>query len=325
MLSVMMVKASKVVKAWSSSIRVIACLEIHELLSVLMLVVLSVLYWLGLREETLADEIIRVIKTAGPITKTITLLMVLFFVVLLLVPHGRIAKHARLLGRVMASFLVMLFSFEAVTHYITARELPLQDMALQYWDSLLFGGKQPAEWLEPINTHHLTLFLSVIYLSWFALTYGSIFFMWWSGRQAVLEYSAATLMTFYIGYLIYIIVPAFGPIFTYSYSTPMTGLTAMMMDRRLFTPVADAFPSLHTGISVIMFILVRKYSKKWFWFYAPVTVLIIISTVYLRIHYAIDVIAGIALSMTTAWLTQTLIERWEILRKRLLNTKLHEA
>jgi membrane-associated phospholipid phosphatase len=321
-LSVMRVKASRVVKARNSSIRLIACLEIHELLSVLMLVILNVLYWLGLRGETLAHEMIRVIETAGPITKTIALLMVLFFV-LLLVPNSRIAKHARLLGRVMASFLVMLFSFEAVIHYIMARRLPLQDMALQYWDSLLFGGKQPAEWLEPINTDHLTLFLSIIYLSWFALTYGSIFIMWWSGRQAILEYSAATLMTFYIGYLIYIIVPAFGPIFTYSYFTPMTGLTAMMKDR--FTPVADAFPSLHTGISVIMFILVHKYSKKWFWFYAPVTVLIIISTVYLRIHYAIDVIAGIALSLSTVWLTRRLITRWEILRERLLNTKLQEA
>ncbi|WP_373230221.1 phosphatase PAP2 family protein [Cohnella sp.] len=300
---------------WKSFMKVIARLEVHEILSLLMLGILTLLYELGLKDENLGDEIIRVAVSAGPITTTIALLMVLFFVVLIFVPHGRIAEHAKLLARVMASFLVMLFSFEAVTHFITAKGLPIKDAALQDWDSFLFGGKQPAEWLEPINNHPLTLFLSVIYLAWFAFTYGTIFLMWWSGRRALLEYTAAALMTFYIGYLIYILIPAFGPIFTYTYSTSMTGLTAMMMDRNIFTPVADAFPSLHTGISVIMFILVRKYSKRWFLLYSPVVVLVIISTIYLRIHYVIDVIAGVALALATAWLCRKLIVRWEKLQE----------
>lgn len=290
-------------------------LEVHEILSITMLGILTLLYGIYLEDETILDEIVRVAYSAGPITTGIALLMVLFFFVLVFVPHGNIAKHAKHLSRVMASFLVMLFSFEAVTHLIGAMELPLRDAELQNWDAYMFGGKQPAEWLEPINNHPLTLFMSGIYLSWFALTYSTIFLMWWSGRRALMEYAASALMTFYIGYLIYIAVPAYGPIFTFEYSTPMTGLTAMMTDRKLFTPVADAFPSLHTGISVVLYILVRKFAPKWFWIFAPIVILILISTVYLRIHYVIDVFAGIALALGAAWCCRKWVGRWEELKK----------
>lgn len=290
-------------------------LEFHEILSLLMLAILSALYRFGLKGETLADEIVRIALTAGPITKSILLLMVLFLCATLFVRNQWIRTQAKLLWRIMASFLVMLFSFEAVVHYIHARGLPLQDEMLQKWDNAIFFGKQPAVWLEPVSYHPLTLFFSAVYLAWFALTYGSIFLMWWYGRKALLEYTTAVLLTFYTGYLIYICVPAIGPIFTYTYSTPLGGLTALMLEKKVFAPAADVFPSLHTGISVAMFLLTWKYGGRWFWFYAPITTAIILSTIYLRIHYGVDVIAGIILAVITTWLSKRILTLWEKLGK----------
>ncbi|MFD0697128.1 phosphatase PAP2 family protein [Paenibacillus sp. GCM10027628] len=296
---------------WRQLKRHIINLEVHEIISIAMLVILSMIYGVGLEDESLIDEIIHIAWTAGPITLSITFLMIVFFVAAICVKKGSFAIQARLLCRVMASFLVMLVSFEAVIHYISARGLPLQDSLLQDWDKVLFFSKQPAEWLELINNTPLTLTLSAAYLSWFAFTYGTIFLMWLYGRKALLEYTTAALTTFYVGYLIYIVVPAIGPIFTFTYSSKLGGLTAMMLDRKVFVPAADAFPSLHTGISIIMLIVVKKYARRWVWLYVPVMISIIAATIYLRIHYGVDVIAGVILSLFIAWICPKLLAIWE--------------
>lgn len=304
---------------WRGLKKLIFFIEFHEIISITMLLALTIIYGVGLEHESLIEEIFHIALTAGPITQSITLLMIIFFVVAIFVKNGRFASHAKLLCRVMASFLVMLFSFEAVIHYISARGLPLLDSALHDWDSAVFFGKQPSVWLEPINNTPLTLWLSVAYLSWFVFTYGSIFLMWWYSRKALLEYTTIALMTFYVGYLIYILVPAIGPLFTYTYSTQLGGLTSMMLDKKVFAPAADAFPSLHTGISIIMLVVVWRYSRKWVWLYAPVMISIIIATIYLRIHYGVDVIAGVFLSLTIAWICPKIIAYWEHQRESLAN------
>jgi len=292
-------------------------LEVHEILSLFMLAFLTALYGFGLEDESFAGEVLRIGKSAGPITMTISLLAVVFFIALFFLPKGgTVAGHAKVLGRVMLSFLVMLIAFEAVTHYIDAKQLPLQDEALQRIDAGLFAGKQPSERMEWLNASLVNYLSSFVYLSWFGFTYATIFLMWRKGRQALMEYSASALLTFYAGYILYIVVPAYGPVFTYDYSTSVDeGLTAMMMDDKLFSPVADAFPSLHTALSVVMFSIVRKYGGRWMWLYAPFMIGIIASTVHLRIHYAIDVIAGIVLAIAMGWICRSLVSRREIARQ----------
>ncbi|MGZ4164870.1 MAG: phosphatase PAP2 family protein, partial [Tumebacillaceae bacterium] len=70
------------------------------------------------------------------------------------------------------------------------------------------------------------------------------------------------------------------------------------------------FPSLHTGISVVMLVNVWRHSRRLVWLYAPLVTMIIFSTVYLRLHYAIDVIAGIALALTTTKVCPYLLDKW---------------
>jgi membrane-associated phospholipid phosphatase len=279
-----------------------------------MLAGLALLYRIGLQHETLLDEIGQVSRHAGPITRTIAVLIVVFLLAGSLLRKRAIASNAFAMFRIMLSFLIMLVSFEAVIHYVEDSGLPLYDTALQSWDRLLFAGKQPAEWLERVNNEPLTLLLSGAYLSWFALTYGTIFLMMLKGKQAVLEYANAVLLTFYIGYAIYILVPAYGPVFTYTFATKMGGLTGMMADRAMFQPAADAFPSLHTGIAIVMAAQIKRHMKRLYGLYAAAAFLIILSTVYLRIHYAVDVIAGIVLALTIAKLCPRMMKWWNSLQ-----------
>ena len=63
----------------------------------------------------------------------------------------------------------------------------------------------------------------------------------------------------------------------------------------------DAFPSGHTAITVLTLYYAFKYNKSYAYILIPITILMVISTVYLRYHYVIDVIAGLLLVVFSIW------------------------
>ena len=59
-----------------------------------------------------------------------------------------------------------------------------------------------------------------------------------------------------------------------------------------------AFPSSHVGISVVCMLLAwRTGSRKLFFTLLPFAMLICLATVYVRAHYAIDVLAGLVVGV----------------------------
>ena len=68
----------------------------------------------------------------------------------------------------------------------------------------------------------------------------------------------------------------------------------------------DAFPSGHTAIAIIVLAMAARYQRRLFYPLLVITVSLMISTVYLRYHYVIDVIAGVLLAVwclgVTFWL-----------------------
>ena len=73
----------------------------------------------------------------------------------------------------------------------------------------------------------------------------------------------------------------------------------------------DCFPSGHTQTVLISLWFAFKYKRPLFRVYLPITIALIFSTVYLRYHYAIDVIAGIVYAGITVWLGARLWTWWE--------------
>jgi hypothetical protein len=55
---------------------------------------------------------------------------------------------------------------------------------------------------------------------------------------------------------------------------------------------AAAFPSSHVGMMVILLYLSGKFAPKLLKILIPIGILLIFSTVYIKAHYVIDVIAG---------------------------------
>jgi len=54
-----------------------------------------------------------------------------------------------------------------------------------------------------------------------------------------------------------------------------------------------AFPSSHVGIATIFLILTQKYFKKEFFILIPFIIILVLSTVYIKAHYGVDILGGI--------------------------------
>jgi membrane-associated phospholipid phosphatase len=161
--------------------------------------------------------------------------------------------------------------------------------------------------MERLITPTLTTLLQLAYLSYYAIPLALGLLLIWRGRfEEFEEVLFGILLCFYLSYLCYLIVPAIGPRFTLSqYQSTGLQLPPFLAHLRdalngLEKNKTDAFPSGHTAVSVLtLYYAWEKGEKVLFAVLMPLSMALIISTVYLRYHYVVDVLGGLALTGIT--------------------------
>ena len=106
------------------------------------------------------------------------------------------------------------------------------------------------------------------------------------------------IFSFYAYYLVFVVFPVVGPQFYFpAEQAEIThpGLFGKMV--KFFqdsgeTPTG-AFPSSHIGLSWIILLASFKSHKKLFWVILPLAISICFSTVYIKAHYVVDIVAGL--------------------------------
>lgn len=76
----------------------------------------------------------------------------------------------------------------------------------------------------------------------------------------------------------------------------------------------NVFPSLHTSLAVtvlIVAVFTREEFPRWLSLTSVLTTSIVVSTIYLGIHWLIDVVAGLCLAVVSVWLADRLLGRIE--------------
>ncbi|MBL6666123.1 MAG: phosphatase PAP2 family protein [Flavobacteriaceae bacterium] len=197
------------------------------------------------------------------------------------------------------------------------------DASLIAWDQYLLGF-QPAIYLESFITPELTDFMYFSYSSF--LIYIIMFTMYLYVRKnhtAFRETLVSVILTFYIGYIGYVIFPAVGPKFTMShlFETSLSG--SFITDRLSFLmnyeiseyTRRDCFPSLHNGVIFLILLFAFKHQKRYAFLFLPFAIALFISTLYLRYHYFVDMIVGFLLAIIVFYLGPLLNNWWE--KKRL--------
>jgi len=110
----------------------------------------------------------------------------------------------------------------------------------------------------------------------------------------------AGLFTLYgLGFIGYTFFPAGGPHRFLTFDHPLAGGWLTHSAKPVldyYSNRVDAFPSIHVAVSIYLLVFDWWYRRRRFWWMLVPCIALWISTVYLRYHYCVDVIAGIAIA-----------------------------
>jgi membrane-associated phospholipid phosphatase len=185
-------------------------------------------------------------------------------------------------------------------------------------------GTQPVIWAERWITPVRTEIMSFLYLNFFWIAPSTSLLLlsrrdWRAFRAATL----AVIVCFYLGYVLYLLFPAAPPrlVLVYEFKRTLQGYPNLFsnLSARAFEllPVDSraAFPSLHVAVSLVSLACAWRYLRGWFWVLLPFVLGLWASTIYLRHHYTVDLLAGFLLAPVALWMAPRL-DRWWAARQR---------
>jgi hypothetical protein len=229
-------------------------------------------------------------------------------------------------------FFTTFSSFKRLLPYVNAYQW---DPTLMQWDRALHGGVQPWQWLQPIlGTPLVTSAISVLYNLWPFVMFGTFFWQAASLRRPQLREQFLASFVFcwiIVGTAAALYLSSVGPCYygrVTGLDDPYAPLLAYLRDAAESYPVwsvavqdllwnsyvnhwtmlgggISAMPSMHVAISVLLACLgwgVNRWAGICYTLYAAI---ILVGSVHLGWHYAIDgyaaAIFSVALWRATGW------------------------
>lgn len=181
----------------------------------------------------------------------------------------------------------------------------LEDALLQRVDAALFGGNLSVR-LQPLIAPWLTEAMSFCYILFMPYLMFSMLWYFLGDLRLCRKFYGGLFTLYGIGFLGYTFVPALGPWLAMpeAFSVPLEGwrVTAWNAEMvRVGSNRVDVFPSLHCAVSSYFLFFDREHKPWRFRLYLVPCVGLWLSTLYLRYHYAVDVVFGFALSACALW------------------------
>jgi membrane-associated phospholipid phosphatase len=192
------------------------------------------------------------------------------------------------------------------TYFVLKTAIPmvhpsLEDAFLQQIDGWLVGDSltvQLDRWTHPV----LTEIFSFCYFWYLPYLFVSQARYLSQNRELAASFYTGLYTVYAVGFFGYSMMPALGPYLAMAdqFKTPlagwwMTDLTASVV--LAASNRVDLFPSLHVANSLFILLFDFHHQRRRFWRCLVPCIGLFISTLYLRYHYVIDVIAGAALSL----------------------------
>ena len=189
-----------------------------------------------------------------------------------------------------------------------------QDATLLSIDRFIFG-ETPAVIMQRWTSGPLTELMSFCYLMMMAFPPALLLCVHWRcSKQTFHRVTVGLMVICLLGYCGYVLVPAIGPLFyiPQQFNEPLSsGLLSKIrsdLDVEARNP-RDCFPSMHVAVPFLMLLYGFKFYRPFLILGVPIFVGIFISTMYLRYHYFIDLVAGLLLA-TFVYLYGGHLEEW---------------
>jgi membrane-associated phospholipid phosphatase len=211
-----------------------------------------------------------------------------------------------------AVFVPMVFN--TLSPLIMATRGGPRDDLLIAADRALFGVDVTV-WMERFSRPRLNDALFIFYATYYFIALIPGLVLWFRDRAAARRFVFTLMLVYYVSYSGYFTIPALGPRFAqadlYTKSLTVTPVSRFINDtiNHLEKTKLDVFPSGHTMISVAVLIVMWKRARDVFWWLLPIASGLILSTVYCRFHYVVDLIAGASLAFACVPLGDRLYDR----------------
>ena len=187
-------------------------------------------------------------------------------------------------------------------------------------DQKLFGFQPSLVWMLKLPYVWISEIFYFSYFSYYLMIGGTGLALFIRDRKQFYHYVCVVSFVFYGCYLIYIFLPVIGPRIIYSGIAPFdppaevlpveqwvfpdavqSGLfyNLMHLIYHYFETEGAAFPSSHVAIALVTAYFSFRYLPRIRWIHLVMAILLCLSTVYCRYHYAVDVLGGV---LTTALL-----------------------
>ena len=161
----------------------------------------------------------------------------------------------------------------------------------------IFGYQPSVEFSARLNCLWLSELMNFGYFSYYLIIFGIPVLFYYKKPEYFQKLLFVLLTSFYLYYLLFIIVPVIGPQFYFegdlAVFTPQGpfGYLIKFIQETGEVPTG-AFPSSHVGISILLGYYVFKYFREYFLAIFLIITILIFSTVYIKAHYVLDVIVA---------------------------------
>jgi membrane-associated phospholipid phosphatase len=219
-----------------------------------------------------------------------------------------------------AAFIPLLY--ETLGDLIVAARGRGRDELLIAADRALFGVDVTV-WMQRFVRPWISAFFYVSYTTYYFLGLALGILLLLRDKAIFRRYVFTLTFVYLVSYAGYFLLPALGPrvALAFEHTVPLdtTAVARAIAGtiNELEHTKFDVFPSGHTMIALMVLMVSFRRARDFFWWSLPVAVCLIISTVYCRYHYAVDVIAGVILTLAAVPLGDWIYDR--ALRKSMLS------
>ena len=189
------------------------------------------------------------------------------------------------------------------------------DPMVAQWEQALFGCQPSVLFMQKLPWLAVSELFYASYFSYYVMIAGVGIALFLRSRRQFSHYVSVVSFLFYVCYLIYIFLPVIGSrVFFHQVegyvlpeATQQLALTdaypeavqagvffrLMRWVYRVFEAPGAALPSSHVAVALCTVFFSFRYLKRIRYLHLAVALLLCLSTVYCRYHYALDVLAGL--------------------------------
>ena len=203
--------------------------------------------------------------------------------------------------RLLINYFAVWAFYGGSSYAIEALRLPLHHNQLLAWDRALFGETPGVAW-QGYAPGWINDLLSAGYLSYHVYLHWVLAEALWKSDAWRSAYSRVLFTAFGVGFVGYFVFPAGDPrvAFPELFSHPVEGGLMTQFTHWIVGNLAakyDAFPSVHILVTTAILTCDWRWNRTRLWFMLIPSLFMVTSTLLLRLHFAVDLLAGAGLAV----------------------------